>query len=182
VPRIPGINHLDAVRALKKAMPNGLINTGTLLLVLLAVLLACVSGGNVNGGASKVDEPLVELLEGNFAQASYVFEIEVKDLREVATFRSDSGEVGYKQYSVTGTVLDVLKSSEEWEPFSREVEYRFTQEYDPAAGPRITTGGIYLVFLMLAGDPSRLWVIGNGAQFELNPELSETIGQIVVMK
>lgn len=162
-------------------MPNRLINTGTLL-VLLAVLLACVSGGNVNSGAPKIDEPLVELLEGNFARASYVFEIEVKDMCEVATFRTDSGEVGYIQYSVTGTVLDVLKSSEEWEPFSRAVEYRFTQEYDPTAGTRITKGSRYLVFLMLAGDPSRLWVMGNGAQFELSPELSETIGQIAVMK
>ena len=157
------------------------INTGALL-VLLVVLLACGSGGNGNGGASKTNKPLFELLQANFAQAPYVFEIEVRDVREVASFRSDSGEVGYVQYSVTGTVLDVLKTSEEWEPFSREVEYRFTQEYDPAARTRITKGGRYLVFLMLADDPSGLWVIGNGSQFELGPELSKTIGQIAGKK
>jgi hypothetical protein len=158
-------------------MPNRSPNTG-ILLALSIGFVACVAGGNVNGGASKIDEPLVKILEGNFNQASYVIEIEVRDVREVATFRSDSGEVGYIQYSATGTVLDVLKSSEQWEPFSREVEYRFTQEHDPEAGARITKGGRYLVFLMLADDPSRLWVIGNGAQFEVTPELSKTIVKI----
>jgi hypothetical protein len=58
------------------------------------------------------------------------------------------------------------------------VEYRFTQEHDLETGARITKGGRYLVFLMLADDPSRLWIIGNGAQLELSPELSTTIRQI----
>ena len=95
-----------------------------------------------------------------------------------APFRSDSGKVGYVQYSVAGNILDVHKSSEELESFSDEVEYRFTQEYDPEGKSAIAKGEKYLVFLMLTDDPPRFWLIGNGAQFELGPELSKTIRQI----
>ena len=161
----------------KKTMPNRLLTSGTFLAVVISSV-ACATGGDANGGALTIESPPVDILEGNFAQAAYVLEIEVEDVRHVTTIRSDSGEVGYVQFSVTGTILDVLKSSEEREAFSHSVEYRFTQEYDPGADPWITKGGRYLVFLMKADDPPRFWVIGNGAQFILSPQLSKTIRQI----
>ena len=134
-----------------------------------------------SGGPNKAttnDVPPTEILEGNFAQAPYVLEIEVKEVKETATFRSDSGEVGYVQYSITGTIIDILKTQESWEFFGKNVEYRFTQEYDPSRAPSMRKGDRYLVFLMLPGDTSYFWLIGEAAQFELNTQLSETIRRI----
>jgi hypothetical protein len=158
-------------------MPIRLL-TAVACAALLAVALACATGGSGTGGARELDAPSVDILEGTFAQAPYVLEIEVEDVRQTAEFRSDSGELGYVQYSVTGTILEVLKPSEGWEFFSQEVEYRFTREFDPAADLSIAKGDRYLVFLKLADDPPRFWLIGNGAQFKIGPQLSKTIRSV----
>ena len=157
-------------------MPIRLSNAATCCLALVATCM-CTTGGEVSRSASENDMPPVDILEIDFAQAPYVLEIEVKNVRRIATFRSDSGEVGYVQYSVTGTILDILKAHEGHEFFSNEVEYRFTHEFDPSADPSIAKGGRYLVFLMPADDPAVLWLIGEGAQLELSPQLSKTIRQ-----
>lgn len=165
------------VNRLKAVMRNRFLNAGIFFAVLIGSI-GCTSGGNANGGSSTIEAPPVEVVEGNFARAPYVLEIEVEEVRRAATFRSDSGEVGYVQYSIIGTILEILKSSGERELLSDEIEYRFTQEYDPKADSTIAKGRKYLVFLMLAEEPPRFWVIGNGAQFELCPELSKTVRQI----
>jgi hypothetical protein len=56
--------------------------------------------------------------------------------------------------------------------------YRFTQEHDATTIPAVIEGGRYLVFLTHADDSPLLWLIGNGAQFEMSPQLSETIRRI----
>ena len=129
-------------------------------------------------GISGSEMPPLEVLEGNFALAPYVLEVEVTDVGRVADFRSDSGPVGYVQYSVTGTVLDVLKTCEGQRPFSNEVTYRFTQESDETTIPAVVKGERYLVFLKEGDEYPHLWLIGNGSQFELSPQLSETIRKI----
>ena len=165
------------VNRLKDFMRSRFLNAGIFLAVVIGAI-GCTSGGNANGGSSTVEAPPVEVVEGNFARAPYVLEIEVEEVRQAASFRSDSGEVGYVQYSIIGTILEILKSSGERELLSDEIEYRFTQEYDPKADSTIAKGRKYLVFLMFAEEPPRFWVIGNGAQFELCPELSKTVRQI----
>ena len=161
----------------QKSIPNRILTAFPCFAFLVSVF-ACATCGSGAGAACEMGAPSVEILEGNYEHAAYVLEIEVKDVHRVATFRSDSGKVGYVQYSVAGNILDVHKSSEELESFSDEVEYRFTQEYDPEGKSAIAKGEKYLVFLMLTDDPPRFWLIGNGAQFELGPELSKTIRQI----
>ena len=169
----PGpLNSDRLVNRVKDVMQSRFLNAGIFFAVVIGSV-GCTSGGNANGGSSTI-----EAVEGNFARAPYVLEIEVEEVRQAATFRSDSGEVGYVQYSIIGTILEILKSSEERELLSDEIEYRFTQEYDPKADSTIAKGRKYLVFLMLADDPPRFWVIGNGAQFELCPELSKTVRKI----
>jgi len=151
----------------------------TFALSLVIIALSCGAGC---GGGSNTHEnemlPPIEILEENFAQAPFVLEIEVTDVRRVTEFRSDSGTVGYVQYSVTGAVLDVLKTGERRQPFSNEVAYRFTQEFDEATVPAVVKGGRYLVFLKEGNESPHLWLIGNGAQFELSPRLSEIIRKI----
>ena len=145
------------------------------------VLIGSVAWGRIGvavAGEPAVSTPPVEVLQANFDHASHVLEIEVEEVREVESIRSDSEEIGYIQYSVTGTVLDVLKSSEGMEIGSGGVEYRFTQEYDPGGAAVVSTGSRYLVFLKLVEDPPRFWVVGNGAQFELTPALSKTVQEI----
>ena len=148
----------------------------------LVVSCACASGVDKGDNAPAEVFPSVGLLEGNFTQAPYVLEIDVKKVKETARFKSDSGEVGYVQYSVTGTIIEVLKASEEHEFPRNEVEYFFTQEYDPTGDTLIDKGRRYLVFLMLADDPPRFWPIGNGAHFEISPQLSEAMRQIAAHK
>lgn len=150
--------------------------------VALVVASACASNVDTGDDAPAEAFPSVSLLEGNFARAPFVFEIDVQKVKETARFRSDSGKVGYIQYSVTGTIIEVLKANEEHEFPRNEVEYFFTQEYDPSGGTSIDMGRRYLVFLMLADDPPRFWPIGNGAQFEISPQLSETMRQISAHK
>ncbi len=151
----------------------------TLCLVLAASISCARSAGPVVA-TSASEMPPLDLLQGNFATAPYVLEIEVRGVSAVVEFRSDSGDVGYVQYSVIGTIIDILKSSEEREFLSNEVVYRFTQESDETTTPAVMNGGRYLVFLMEADDPPQLWLIGNGSQFELSPQLSETMRTIAV--
>ena len=153
------------------------MKTFALSLAIIA-LSSCGTGGGADTNTHEYEMPPLEILEENFAQALYVLEIDVTDVRRVAEFRSDSGTVGYVQYSVTGTVLDVLKTSERHQPFSNGVTYRFTQESDETTIPAVVQGERYLVFLKEADEFPHLWLIGNGAQFELSPQLSETIGKI----
>jgi len=147
-------------------------------LLALGALSGCATRSGKTGRTAASEVPPVDILESNFAQAPYVLEIEVKKVRKTATFRSDSGEVGYVQYSVSGTISEILKTTESREFFGNDVEYRFTREYDPSRSPSIRKGDRYLVFLMLPGSSSYFWLIGESAQFELNPQLSETMKRI----
>jgi len=148
-----------------------------LSLVVIA-LSCCEAGCGADTNTYENEVPPLEILEENFARAPFVLEIEITDARRVAEFPSDSGTVGYVQYSVTGTVLDVLKTSEGRQAFSNEVTYRFTQEFDETTIPAVAKGERYLVFLKEVDELPHLWLIGNAAQFELTPQLSEAIRKI----
>lgn len=154
-----------------------LLSKVALSLVLVASV-SCGKGGDTARTTSEYEMPPLDILQGNFEQAQYVLEIEVEEVNPVAEFRSDTGKAGYVQYSVTGTVLGTFKSSEVRESPPEKVVYRFTQEYDAATVPAVVKGERYLVFLKHADDSPFLWLIGNGAQFEMSPQLSETIPQI----
>jgi hypothetical protein len=148
-----------------------------LSLVVIA-LSFCEAGCGADTKTHQNEMPPLDILEGNFEQAQCVLEIEVEDVSQVAEFRSDAGEIGYVQYSVSGAVLATFKPSEAWESPPENVVYRFTQEHDATAIPAVIEGGRYLVFLTHADDSPLLWLIGNGAQFEMSPQLSETIRRI----
>lgn len=152
------------------------MKTFALSLVVIA-LCSCGAGGGADTNFHENEMPL-EILEENFAHAAFVLEIDVTDVHRVAEFRSDSGTAGYVQYSVTGAVLDVLKTGQRLQPFSNEVTYGFTQESDETTVPAVVKGERYLVFLKEADQVPNLWLIGNGAQFQLTPGLSETIRNI----
>ncbi|MGD8439555.1 MAG: hypothetical protein PVG53_03395 [Holophagae bacterium] len=144
----------------------------------VVVAASCTTHGGATPDVPEPAMPPVDVLEGNFAQATYVVEVEVDGVRRVAEFPSDSGDVGYVQYAVVGVVLEVFKASGRSELVSQDIEYRFTQEHDENSAPAVTAGSRSVVFLRRAGDPEAFWVIGNGAQIEASPQTVWAVRQI----
>ncbi len=133
-----------------------------------ALILACAGGDR----AARLELPPRELLRANLADAAYVLEIEVLSLDSTATFRDDSGAIGYVQYTVIARPTRIIKGDVDPEP---ALSYRFTVEYDSTSKPPVAAGKRYVVFLKRV-ESGQLWLFSEAAQFPSTVSLLREFG------
>jgi hypothetical protein len=132
------------------------------------LILACAGAQR----AHRTDLPPRELLQANLAHATYVLEVEVLSLESTATFRDDSGAIGYVQFTVIARPTRVIKGDVDPEP---ALSYRFTVEYDSASKPPVAAGKRYVVFLKRV-ESGQLWLFSEAAQFPSTVFLLRELG------
>jgi hypothetical protein len=145
-----------------------LILTLTMLSLALMVLpwLGAASGNSGDQGQTE----LFRLLKDNYMRADCVYELKVEDVEAINRFRSDSGNVGYVQYEVTGLAITTFKSCSNADS---HVHYRFIEEWSPQAPLIAKPGSVLLVFLKHSAQDGSLWVLAEGSQFPITQEMKE---------
>jgi hypothetical protein len=143
--------------------------------VTVLVVTACVAGDGARLGEERAGLPPAALLADNYERAAHVLEIVVEDVVVQEVYRTDRGAIGYLGYRLRGAVIRTLKVGG---TVPARLDYRFTREYDEADRGVPRVGERYLIFLKEVPDEGGLWLLGEAAQFPMNPGLGELMAEI----
>ncbi len=146
-----------------------LISTSVLLLILIFTVGTYASDKDYQC-------PPKDLVINNLLQCEQSVELLVKDVKEVKIFKAGSGQGGYVQCLVNGTVTRNFKGKF----FVGEaIAYYFTCEFDSVARCPVLKGKEYVVFLRNDPKTGKLWLFEEVAQFLSSPEVTKILDQAI---